>query len=166
MLVRPEGRTLPVVQGCWREPRDQAVSMLVRPEGRTLLERRVLRRGRRVRRFNARPPRRTDATGQTIAVERGQGFVSMLVRPEGRTLRQLSGAGPLTSVSMLVRPEGRTLLDPTPRRAASRLFQCSSAPKDGRYVEAPLLTFVGQCFNARPPRRTDATKCPVQRLFA
>ncbi len=185
------------------------VSMLVRPEGRTLLHRNTSDPTFK-NSFNARPPRRTDATYSLITRYAPPLLVSMLVRPEGRTLRALSVAcsqptsicfnarpprrtdatkrtacgmgGTLgfnarpprrtdatrpiprfdnrqDCVSMLVRPEGRTL--PTSslcRHLRPQRFQCSSAPKDGRYrplarSQKPLC-----CFNARPPRRTDATE--------
>ncbi len=112
------------------------VSMLVRPEGRTLralyrMFPRVLCLG-----FNARPPRRTDATRGPL-LPRGCLCVSMLVRPEGRTLRTLRLA--LQSLPWFqcssAPKDGRYQSYRTDRVWRSEhLFQCSSAPKDGRYA--------------------------------
>ncbi len=182
------------------------VSMLVRPEGRTL--RFPTQRFQRSSKaqfqcssapkdgryfvfsvaviifisFNARPPRRTDATITAWCGDIHH-VVSMLVRPEGRTLHRCRCGTTLDKVvSMLVRPEGRTLLIQLGGYEVRLLFQCSSAPKDGRYVSHPCPTrsqvqvsmlvrpegrtlpskrgkikgYVTS-FNARPPRRTDAT---------
>ncbi len=134
MLVRPEGRTLQYGASQRREAR-KLVSMLVRPEGRTL------RRSNGslpapVRGFNARPPRRTDATLYLSlygAVD--QSFNARPPRRTDATHATGDGAEGWRHVSMLVRPEGRTL----------RLRLC-------RRSLCPLG------FNARPPRRTDATE--------
>ncbi len=141
MLVRPEGRTLPdLVLDPLAELR---VSMLVRPEGRTLLARKARRSA--LSSFNARPPRRTDATFPTrVILIPSTSVVSMLVRPEGRTLHLRA--------------------DPWPSDYAAK-FQCSSAPKDGRYVCISCRDLLfRKCFNARPPRRTDATRERSQTL--
>ncbi len=214
MLVRPEGRTLPV-EGLISSMRTLPVSMLVRPEGRTLL--RGLMTFDRTCAHPLRVSMLVRPEGRTLLQHRDRRSaghpprVSMLVRPEGRTLRELRIKRIwFLLVSMLVRPEGRTLRDqrahvtnpavPTrfnarpPRRtdatpsASAKIqdrlvFQCSSAPKDGRYMrtyctlarrDVSMLvrpegrtlrgsfsktTAPKKCgsFNARPPRRTDAT---------
>ncbi len=114
MLVRPEGRTLRY--GWDFKHRSDPVSMLVRPEGRTLHD--------------------TEDANDLEACA----FVSMLVRPEGRTLPNQRETGLLRKkghVSMLVRPEGRTLQGYIASEQYDLLFQCSSAPKDGRYHRVP-----------------------------
>ncbi len=136
MLVRPEGRTLlhalkttryaKILQfQCSSAPKDgrydvargfsvansQLVSMLVRPEGRTLPNQHASLKSPSFG-FNARPPRRTDATVPTRTYCLVQQLVSMLVRPEGRTLLAFNCWFGTRKV---------------------HTFQCSSAPKDGRY---------------------------------
>ncbi len=167
--------------------------MLVRPEGRTLRVARTIA-SRWQPSFNARPPRRTDATPQ-LRIRRGCAhIVSMLVRPEGRTLHDLETGdtfefpsfqcssapkdgrylppnfftvyGLNFRVSMLVRPEGRTLLRQKIRLYWLQRFQCSSAPKDGRYLLAHCRSSCVVSFNARPPRRTDATLHFQQKVHA
>ncbi len=141
MLVRPEGRTLRALQpGLRKSPQ---VSMLVRPEGRTLLTS-PLSVNRLTCCFNARPPRRTDATRVfNVRVEFQRDSVSMLVRPEGRTLRETCGCWFLRIHRFNARPPRRT--DATPSR--------------------PPPTGLPRCFNARPPRRTDATQRRIARIL-
>ncbi len=180
MLVRPEGRTLRAARfsipskkspqfQCSSAPKDGrydrscqacfhvvAVSMLVRPEGRTL-QKRDLEDRLTLPSFNARPPRRTDATGQCLKRVWEVVFQCSSAPKDGRY--SLNRGWCINSLSFNARPPRRT--DATENsllwKGLRKEFQCSSAPKDGRYYNrschpAPLI-----CFNARPPRRTDAT---------
>ncbi len=158
MLVRPEGRTLPATPH--KPPHKRPRGFNARPPRRTDATRYHLHRHPLCKRFNARPPRRTDATcaigvGTAISLF----FVSMLVRPEGRTLPTLSvfdqrrradcfNARPPRrtdatwptyddlplGVCFNARPPRRTDATISARQLLQKLwFQCSSAPKDGRY---------------------------------
>ncbi len=82
--------------------------MLVRPEGRTLLFK-FIELTDFIIRFNARPPRRTDATrSQRLKHHGANHSVSMLVRPEGRTLQHAKIQDHAINIGFNARPPRRT----------------------------------------------------------
>ncbi len=132
--------------------------MLVRPEGRTLPNSVKSAFALHDVSMLVRPEGRTLPVqfNERVAPYRA---VSMLVRPEGRTLR-CRHKPDLSPVSMLVRPEGRTLRDHS-QLTLDRVLRngCFNA-RPPRRTDATIMfddTTSARGFNARPPRRTDAT---------
>ncbi len=107
--------------------------------------------------FNPRPPRRTGATRRRRRPAH-RALVSILARPEGRAL-QWAGDAERASRAFQSSPapkDGRYSEFPSSVHSPYE-FQSSPAPKDGRYWSDIRASAARARFNPRPPRRTGAT---------